>query len=285
MGGGNDKETTTQTSGLSNPAMEAAATTIGNQLNTQLSQGVTPFTGSMAPNLSGQTQAGISNIIGASGNVGGINAANTFATNTINSGGYNPALTEAQRGVQSYLNESTADAPGFAALRAKAADDAAVAANSTFTNSGRFGSGSHREGLGQGIASAMAGMDYQNYTDRLNRQMTGNQALAGMGQTAMGNAAGAANMAPSLYQAGLMPGQAQLQAGQVVDANNLMQAQDQARIFDATNNAGWNTLQRGGAIFSGTAPVSGTTQTNSQPAAPWWQAPLQIGGTLASAFF
>lgn len=276
MGGGGT-ETTTQSSAPSNPAMNAAATTIGDQLNTQLSRGVTPYTGSMAPGLSSQTQTGVNSLMSASGNTGGINAANNWATGTINSGGYNPALSGAQTGVQNYLRENQADAPGYAALRAKAADDASVAANATFAASNRFGGGSHRVGLGEGIGNALAGMDYQQYNDRLGRQLSGNQALAGIGQTAMGNAAGASGMAPALYQAGLMPGQAQLQAGQVVDANNLMQAQDQARIFDATQNAGWNTLQRGASIFSGTAPVSGTTQTNTTPTAPWWQ---QVGGYI-----
>lgn len=268
MGGGGT-ETTTQTSGLTNPAMNQAATTIGNQLNTQLQAGVRPYTESMVPGLSSQTQAGMASLMGASGNIGGINAANNWATGTINAGGYNDALRGAQTGLQNYLAESGADSPGFEALK----DRVATGVNATMQGSGRFGSMSHANDL----ASGLAGVEYQNYTDRLARQMAGNQAMAGVGQTAMGNAAGAASMAPSLFQAGLAPGQAQLQAGQIQDAWNAASAEDRARIFDATNNAGWNTLQRGGAIFSGTAPVSGTTQTNTQPATPWWQGLLSAG--------
>ena len=61
MGGGG-KQKTTQTSGLSNPAMNKAATTIGTQLNTQLAAGVKPYTESLVPQLSGQTQAGIAGL-------------------------------------------------------------------------------------------------------------------------------------------------------------------------------------------------------------------------------
>ena len=322
MGGGGT-ETTTQTSGISNPAMNAAATTIGNQLNAQLKAGVKPYTGSMVPNLSTQTQQGVNSIFSAAGNTGGLKAANNWATgvigsggynpaltgaqsfyqDTVDSGGYNPALTSAQSGVNRYLSESQADAPGYAALRAKAGDDTLRDVNAIFTSSGRFGSGSHVGNATESLGNVYAGMDMQNYENRLGRLLGGNQALAGIGQTAMGNAAGAAGglagvgqtamgnaagaagMAPGLLQAGFLPGQMQMQAGQTMDAYNTAKAEDAARIFDATQNAGWNTLQRGGSIFSGTAPVSGTTQTNTQPGAPWWQAPVAIGGTLASAFF
>lgn len=248
--GGTTTTTTAQESGLKNPAMDAAATTIGNQLNTQLSRGVTPYTGSMAPNLSSQTQAGVSGLANNPAN----SAYSGAISNTIGDFG---VIASGQR---MGMND-----PGYATLRAKAADDAATAANATFTNSGRFGGGSHRQGLGEGIGNAIAGMDYANYQNDQQRQMQ------------------AAGMLPGLYQGSMLPANAQLQAGQIVDANNLMQAQDAARIFDATNNAGWNTLQRGGAIFSGTAPVSGTTGTTTQSTQqPWWAAPLGIGAGIAS---
>lgn len=272
-----DVQTGSQQSGLTNPAMQAAATTIGNQLNTQLSNGVRPYDQSMVPALSGQTTQGIGSIMNAAGNTGGLNAANNWATNTMNSGGYNPALTGAQSGVNQYLRESQADAPGYAALRAKAGDDTLRDVNATFTNSGRFGSGSHVDTATESLGNVYAGMDMQNYESRIGRMLGGNQALAGIGQTAMGNAAGAAGMAPGLMQAGFIPGQMQMQAGQTMDAWNSAKAQDDARRFDATQNAGWNTLQRGGAIFGGTAPVTGTTTTESQP---WWKVGTGLGATF-----
>lgn len=316
MGGGNTT-TTTQESGLKNPAMDAAATTIGNQLNSALQGGVKPYTGSMVPGLSSQTQAGIGSIMSAAGNTAGLNAANMWATGTIGSGGYNPALsgaqanfqsqiasggynpamTRAQQGMQSYVDAASANNPAFLAQKQQLIDDVTANTNAAFSASGRFGGGSNVDSLAQGLSSGLIGLE----SDRQNRLLTGSNALAGIGQTAygnmananaglagvgqtaMGNAAGAAGMAPGLMQAGLVPGQAMLAAGQIADANAAAKAQDDARIWDAVNNAPWNTLQRGGSIFAGTAPVSGTTGTTTQTTqTPWWQTGLGIGAGLLS---
>jgi hypothetical protein len=232
MGGGT---TTTQTSGLSNPAMNTAATTIGNQLNTQLKAGVTPYTQSMVPGLSGQTQAGM----------GGL--ANN-PNNSIFSGGVGTAL-----GQQSDIaTGNLADDP----YRNRIINDVSTNTSAVMQGSGRFGSGSHENALNDNVAGALAPYDY-------GRQQ---QAIQNMG---------------SLYSMSQAPASAQLQAGQIQDAWNAASAEDKARIFDATNNAGWNTLQRGASIFSGTAPVSGTTQTNTQQV-PWWQSALGVGAGLAS---
>lgn len=265
-----DVQTGSQQSSLTNPAMQAAGTTLGNQLNSALNRGISVDTTNRVPGLSGQTQQGVNSIFSAAGNTGGINAANSWATGMVGSGGYNDALRGAESGVRGYLAESAADAPGFAALKDRVATDV----NSVFQGSGRFGSASHADDL----ASGLGALEYQNYSDRLGRQMAGNQALAGIGQTAMGNAAGAAGMLPSFYQAGLMPGQAMLGAGQIMDANAAARAQEEGRIWDQQNNRDWNGLQRGGAIFGGTAPVTGTTTNEAQP---WWKVGLGLGSTVA----
>lgn len=250
--GGDSTETTTQTSGLSNPAMNAAATTIGNQLNTQLQSGVKPYTGSMVPGMSSQTTQGINSLSNNPNNA----AFSGAMGSTINDFG---AIASGQR---FGMND-----PGYASMRQGALDDALTGVGSSFLTDGRFGSSVMGDAAGTAATQTLAGLDYSNFQNDQQRQMQ------------------AASMLPGLYQGSQIPGQAQMQAGQTMDAYNTAQAQDAARIFDATQNAGWNTLQRGGSIFSGTAPVSGTTQTNTQPGAPWWQAPVAIGGTLASAFF
>lgn len=277
MGGSTEQ---VQESGLSNPAMKAAATTIGNQLNSQLGKGVKPYDQSMVPGLSSQTQAGVNSIMGAAGNTGGLTAANNWAQGAVNSGGYNEALRGAQSGVQSYVDAASANNPAYQAAKQNLIDDVTSSTNAAFNASGRFGGGSNVESLSEGLSRGLIGLE----SDRMNRQLAGSQALAGIGQTAMGNAGGAAAALPGFYQAGLMPGGAMLQAGQVQDTWNAAKAQDDARRFDATQNAGWNTLQRGSSIFAGTAPVSGTTQTQTTTQ-PWWVAPTAIAGTLGSAFF
>lgn len=270
-----DVQTGSQESALSSPEMKAAASTIGSQLNTQLRSGVKPYNQPLYTGLSSTTRAGVNSLAeSANAGAGGLGDAFGWANGVVNNGGYNDALRGAQSGVQGYLAESQADAPGYAAMRARVADDAGAMANATFTNSGRFGGGTHREGLGEGIGNALAGMDMQNYENRLGRMLGGNQALAGIGQTAMGNAGGAASSMPGLFSGTLLPGQAHLAAGQILDADTLATRQDDARRFDETQNAGWNTLQRGSSIFAGTAPVSGTTKTESQP---WWKVGTGLG--------
>ncbi len=224
MGGGTN--TTTQTSGLSNPAMNAAATTIGNQLNTQLAAGVKPFTGSLAPDLSGAT-------------MGGVNA----LTNNPNNATYGAGITNAlAQQANIATGQNLADDP----YRQRLIDDVSTNTSAILQGSGRFGSGSHENALVENVTGALAPYDYQ-------RQQ---QALSNL---------------PSLYQSSMLPATAQLQGGQILDAQALAKAQDAERLFDQSANAGWNTLQRGASIFSGSAPISGTTQTNTSPATPWWQ--------------
>lgn len=239
-----DVQTGSKESGLSNPAMQAAATTIGNQLNSQLSTGVRPYDQSMVPGLSSQTQMGVSGLSNNPNNA----AFNGAMGSTIGDFG---AIASGQR--------FGTDDPGYAALRAKAGDDTLRDVNSMFTSSGRFGSGSHVGTATEALGSVNAGMDYQNFQNDQQRQMQ------------------AAGMLPGLYQGSQLPGMAQMQAGQTMDAWNSAKAQDDARRFDATQNAGWNTLQRGSSIFAGTAPVSGTTTTESQP---WWKVGTGLGSTF-----
>lgn len=238
-----DVDTGTQKSGLTNPAMQAAATTIGNQLNSQLSAGVRPYDQSMVPGLSGQTAQGVNSL-----------------SNNPNNSAFSGAMgsTIGDFGAIASGKRFGMDDPGYATLRAKAGDDTLRDVNSMFTTSGRFGSGSHVDTATEALGNVNAGMDYQNYQNDQQRQMQ------------------AASMLPGLYQGSQLPGQAQLQAGQTMDAWNSAKAQDDARRFDATQNAGWNTLQRGSSIFAGTAPVSGTTTTESQP---WWKVGTGLGAT------
>lgn len=224
-------------SGLTSPEMKAAAGTIGNQLNAQLKAGVKPYDQSMVPGLSSQTMAGI----------GGLT---NNPNNSIFSGGVSGAL-----GQQAQLAQGNfGDDP----VRARLIDDTATAVNATMQGSGRFGSGSHEQGLIDKIGGSLGQYD-------MARQQQGIQNLG------------------TLYSMGNMPASAQLQAGQMMDQWNAAKAQDDYRRFDATQNAGWNTLQRGSSIFAGTAPVSGTTQTQTTTQ-PWWVAPTAIAGTLGSAF-
>lgn len=277
MGGGGTEQTT-QITAPNNPAVDATTTKLLGNLQGQIDKGSSVFGQSLYPGISGQTQQGINSLVSASGQTGGLNTANSWAQGVANSGGYNPALSGAQSGIQQYLQESQADAPGYAAMRAKAGEDTLTGVNSLFTSSGRFGSGSHVGNATESLGNVYAQMDAQNYESRLGRMLGGNQALAGVGQTAMTNAAGAAGMLPGLYQAGLVPGQTQLAAGQIMDADALARRQGEADLFERQNNRGWNDLGRASSILAGTAGASGSTTTENKPVAPWWQTGLSLAG-------
>lgn len=238
MGGGGTK-TETVTSGMNNAQLNQAVSTIGTQLNTQLGNGVKGYEGSLVPAMSSQTQAGINSL-----------------TNNPNSSIYSAGIGSAIASQADIAGGNIAND----AVRQRIADDAGVYANATFANSGRFGSGSHREGLGEGIAGALAAHDY------------------GRQQQAIQNL-------PGLYQASMMPASANLQAGNMMDAYNAAQAQEAARLFDVKNNAGWGTLERAGGILGTTSGAAGTTTSQTTPTAPWWQQALgYVAGNAGKAF-
>jgi hypothetical protein len=142
-------------------------------------------------------------------------------------------------------NEIGVNAPGYAALRNKLQSDVTSGVNSSFNNSGLFGSDSNVRGLTEGLTSSLGGLDYQQYNDSLSRQ------------------AEAANILPTLFQGAQLPAGIQQSIGAAQDA-------------DAAAKAAGPTdyLAKLTSILSGTAASAGTT-TNSQT--PLWKALLGIG--------
>jgi hypothetical protein len=139
--------------------------------------------------------------------------------------------------------------PGYADMRQGAIDDSVTAGNSSFLTDGRFGSTVHGEAIGRGVSQTIAGLDYGNFQNDQQRQM---QAISAL---------------PTAFAAGQAPGSVQQSVG------------EQQRA------APWYNLGQASSVLAGTAGAGGQTNTMTQPAAPWWQAPVAIGGTLASAFF
>lgn len=252
--GGTTTNTTTNssTSGLNNAALNNAVTTIGNQLNTQLGAGSKVFDKSMYPGISSQTQ----------------NAANSLYYNPMNSG-YSQAVgdTMGEMGAIASGQRFGTNDPSYALMRQNLMDDAVKSVGSAFTSSGRFGGGSYIDTATNSAFDAAAGLDVANRQSDIARQQFATQAL------------------PGLYSAGTLPMQAQLQAGQIYDADALATRSAEADLFDRTQNAGWNTLQRGATVLAGTAPSAGTTATNTSTQSqnvPWWQTGLGIGAGLLS---
>lgn len=252
--GGTTTNTTTNssTSGLNNAALNQAVTTIGNQLNTQLGSGSKVFEKSMYPGISNQTS----------------NAANSLYGNPLNAG-YSSAVgdTMGEMGAIAAGQRFGTNDPSYALMRQNLMDDAVKNVGSAFTSSGRFGGGSYVDTAVNSAFDAAAGLDVQNRAQDIARQQFATQAL------------------PGLYSASTLPMQAQLQAGQIFDADALATRSAEADLFDRTQNAGWNTLQRGASVLAGTAPSAGTTATNTSTQSqnvPWYMSALGVGAGLAS---
>lgn len=248
--GGTTSTTNTSTSGMNNAELNSAVSTIGSQLNTQLGKGSAVFGQSMYPGLSTQTQ----------------NAANNLTNNPMNAG-YSSAVgdTMGEMGAIASGQRFGNNDPSYARMRQSLMDDAVKNVGSAFTSSGRFGGGSYVDTATNSAFDAAAGLDVQNRQSDIARQQFATQAL------------------PGLYSASTLPTQAALQAGQIYDADALARRSAEADLYDRTNNAGWNTLQRGATVLAGTAPSAGTTSTNTQSQqVPWYMSALGVGAGLAS---
>jgi hypothetical protein len=148
------------------------------------------------------------------------------------------------------------DNPGYAALRQGVIQDV----NSSFNNSGLFGSESNARAAADGLGR----LDYSNFLNDQGRQ---ERALSYL---------------PQLFQAGLAPGAAMGAVGSAQDADALAQRQSENDLFRRQNDAPWDALARSSSILAGTAQPGGST-TSQQ--VPWWAAALGGASTIAGAFF
>lgn len=124
------------------------------------------------------------------------------------------------------------------AAYAKLSDNTLRDVNSMFTNSGRFGSGSH-------VETAVGALgDVNNANIAADRQWQSQ----------------AAGMLPSLFAAQQAPGAVQQSVGEQQRANP------------------WFNLSNASSILAGTAGAGGSTSTSTQPATPWWQSAISLGG-------
>ena len=168
----------------------------------------------------------------------------------------NPAFASGIAGaLQSYGNRAAGnelglDDPLYAAQRAQLTDDVMKNVNSTFTGSGRFGSGSHVGSASRGLADALGGLDLAQRNESYGRQ------------------AEAAGMLPALLSGSLMPSSVRAGVGAEMDA-------------DAKAKAGGEVDYMGQlmALLGGASGAAGTTTTEKMP---WWKVGLGTAATAAS---
>lgn len=224
--------TSTSSTSPTNAAADATLTKLATGLGNEYSPGKSLYTAPGATTLGGQSaslaaagnplySAGINSAIG---DFGDIAAGNRFGTND----------------------------PGFAALRSKLSNDVLTQTNQSFNNSGLFGSDSNQRAAGEGLGNALAGLDYGNYQQDIQRQQQ------------------AAGMLPGLFSAAQLPSSVQQSVGASQDAASAAQAAGPTDL-----------LAKLTAIAAGTAGAGGQTTTNVSPGTPLWQ--TLLGGAIGGA--
>lgn len=248
MGGGTQQTTSSTTS--NSPQVTALTNNLADRLQSQLAQGSQVYGNPLYTGLSSTTTGGVNAIAGAANNNGYSNGIRS----TIDEFGQIAA------GNRMGMND-----PGYASLRQNAIDDTLAATNASFNAGGRFAGGANVNAANRGVSNTIANLDYQNYQNDNARQLA------------------AANALPNLFAASLAPGQAQVAAGSILDADALARRTAEANLFDAQANRGWNDLARTSSILNGTAGAAGQTTTNTQPAPNPFQ--TLLGGALGLASF
>ena len=164
----------------------------------------------------------------------------------------NPAFSQGLAGAMTSFgnraagNELGMEDPGYATLRAKLENDVMRSTNTAFNESGLFGSDSNQKAAASGLADSLGALDYQQYSNSLDRQSS------------------AAAMLPQLFSAGQLPASIQQSIGAAQDA-------------DAAAKAAGPTdyLAKLSSIMAGQAGAAGTS--TSQPSTPLWQSLLSLG--------
>lgn len=140
--------------------------------------------------------------------------------------------------------------PGYATLRQNVANDALTSSLSAFNNSGLFGSDSNQLKTSEGVASALAGLDYANFQNDQSRQ-----------ERAIG-------MLPGMRDAALAPARTALEVGAAEDAD-----------ASAVQTAGYNRLLEVLGAFNGSQESAGMKEET-----PWWQQLLgYVAGNAGNA--
>jgi len=140
--------------------------------------------------------------------------------------------------------------PGYATLRKNVANDAMTSSLNAFNNSGLFGSDSNQVKTGEGVANALAGLDYGNFQNDQQRQ-----------ERAIG-------MLPGMRDASLAPARTQLEVGAAEDAD-----------ASAVRTAGYNRLLETLGAFNGSQQSAGMKEE-----VPLWQQLLgYVAGNAGNA--
>jgi hypothetical protein len=226
---GGSVKTGTQTTGINNADVNATISKLAKGIGAEYSPGKSLF---QAPGAT--TQQGWQSSLTAAGNP-------DYAS------GLSSALSSYGRtasGAELGQND-----PGYATLRAKLSNDVLQQTNSSFNNSGLFGSDSNQRAAASGLTDSLGALDYKQYSDSRDRQNN------------------AALMLPQLFQAAQLPGSIQASVGASQDA-----------AAQGAANGPTDYLAKLSSIANGNAANAGTTTSKE---IPWWSAILAGATGLA----
>ena len=275
MAGGGTTKTTT---GPSNPEIDKTITQILGGVQSELTAGPKVFNQSLFSPAGSTTQQGWLSALGAANNPaygGAVNDALGYNKNLIQNGGLTSGQQNINRGYGDLSSYYDAGSPGATTLRNNIADDTTSNINSIFSNSGRFGGGSHVSSLGEGLGSALAGFD-SNMFDKAYAAHRGSlDAQAGMEQQGVNNAAGASAALPGIFQSSMLPSATINSVGAEQDANSNAILQGQNDLFRRQNDAKQGQYGWASSVLAGNAGAGGQTTTSPTPA--WWQQLLGAG--------
>lgn len=244
MASGGDTQQSTSSTAPTNPAVTATTNNLLGGINTAWAKGPSTFNESLYAGTGGVTQQGLSGSYAA--------AKNPAFASSVN--GAIDSFGKTASGANLGIND-----PGYATIRNKLSNDVLTSTNSSFNNSGLFGSDNNQKQSAEGLGNALGALDYQQYNDSQDRQVQ------------------AAGMLPDLYDAAQKPSQTLLGVGAMQDADAQAALQGRYDLSQRQGNAQTDLLAKLSSILAGNAQASGSTTTTSQPSKPWWESALGIG--------
>lgn len=249
MGASTQTSTSSSTSGPTNPDVQATTSKLAKGINTAYDAGLKVNPVSLYGGVGDTTKQSWQTALNA-------------ANNPAYASGINGAIDSYGR-TASGANLGQND-PGYATLRSKLQNDVLTGTNSSFNNSGLFGSDNNQYAANKGLGDALGALDYQQYSNSLDRQTQ------------------AAQMLPQLFAAGQQPAAVSGSVGAAKDADTQAALLGQNDLFRRTNDAPLDLLSRLTSTAAGNAATSGTstTSSNTTPATPWWQGALGLAGSL-----
>lgn len=240
---GKNSNTSTTTTAPANASITDTTNKLLGGINSAYDKGPSVFNESLYAGLGGTTNQGLQSLIGSAGN---------------------PAYSQGVQGAIQSFGDTAAgknigvQAPGYQAVRDNLSSDIMGQVGSSFASQGRFGGGSYVDKATDSLTSGLGALDMDQYNNGLDRQVQ------------------AAGMLPGLYDALQKPASTLLSAGAIQDADKQAALQGRYDLSQRNGNAQTDLLAKLSSILAGNAQTSGSTETKTTPAAPWWQLPAQL---------